>query len=163
MKCGKEPVGMFWNIVAGVAGGLLSSRNSRKQQQNSLQNTREQNRGALERQREQQAFEERLINRRNVAGGPAYGGDAGPVPDFWFGLKDQAEGSKISSFFQDMNKTRKAPEAPAGAGQVDLSKYQRMGRGDARTPLTYDAVAQDTRSQDTQSLLNIFNRGNGGG
>ncbi len=151
-------VGYFWNIVASGIGALLSSRRSRQQAENSLEQTREGNRGALERQNDQQAFEEYLINRRNVAGGPAYGGDAGPVPDFWFGLQDAAEGSGIRDFFSSMNSTRKGPEVPEGAGQIDLSRYSQAGQGNLMAPLDYNRARNETSAGQPRSPINIFQR-----
>lgn len=163
---------MSWLSIAkiglGVLGGISSSRSAQSQQEASLEQVREQNRGALERQNDEQAFEEYLINRRSVAGGPAYGGSAGPMPDFWFGLQDQAEGAQISDFFGSM-KTSSPIQSPAGAGQVDVQPFSEAGRGDARMPLSYDPVRRDLTDQDqimptpnAENLIGLFNRTNRG-
>lgn len=45
------------------------------------------------------AFELYLSNRRTVAGGQAYGGIAGPTPDFWFGVSDILGEGGVASLF----------------------------------------------------------------
>lgn len=111
-------------VVIGAVGDEREASNARG---NSLAVVQAENMGALERQNDQQAFEQFLIDRQNVAGGPAYGGPSGPTPNFWFGLDDQAREANIAGFFEPLQ---------PGSGQVSRRN---------RAPLDVMSRSNDTR------------------
>jgi len=136
------------DIIGGAAQGAIIGDQGTK----SVKVAQEQNRGALERLNDAQAFEQFLLDRRNVAGGPAYGG-AVITPDFWFGLGAQEAG--VADFFSSMNSST---QFTGGTGNVsrapDTASYMAAGQGDVNAPL--DFGVRDEYDNPLYNLRNLL-------
>lgn len=147
----------MWGAIAMIAGSVISGagsdRGSRREIAADRDIARMQIEGDKEMQDDQQAFEEFLINRRNVAGGPAYGGSA-EVPDFWFGMNESATSAGIGDFFANLNASGNSYSGGSGnrSRAPDVSNYSEAGQGDVDASIDYQI-----RDEFDNPLFNLRN------
>lgn len=112
--------------------------------------------GRKELQDDQQAFEQFLIDRRNVAGGRAYGGPA-TVADFWGGQNDPTVAKGISDFFSNIGQRENSFSAPSSIAP-DVSKFSAAGKIDPQVGV--QGQAREEYQKPLSGLLS-FLRGGG--